>query len=255
METLFSNIDNLVRIAIYQGKIPRYLYKYRGIKETKMILQKGTIYFSTLNQFNDPFEGKAIIKDNYSIKDWESFLQKNSSIPSDLISSEAKKIKENPESINIIADIIQKELSNIGFYCLTKKPDNHLMWTHYSNEHKGCVVEFDLLKCLPIFQMISKVNYSMRFISYNYLRDNTGPYRTITHKSREWEYEEEYRIMSYNKGIIPLPEDAISSIIFGCRTIKRNKTIIKNLAKSSIFHNISFKQAQLNPKSYKIDIV
>ena len=54
-------LSSLVEIAIDEGKIPRYLYKYRKIDETLMILNSGTVYFSTLDQFNDPFEGKLLL--------------------------------------------------------------------------------------------------------------------------------------------------------------------------------------------------
>lgn len=254
MERVFDNTHNLIQLAIEQGKLPRYVYKYRGLKETKMILQRGTIYFSKLSQFNDPFEGKALLDHNYTLQDWIKFFTKNGYSATDARHM-ANDCLNNPNACNIVEEAINHVLDNMGYFCLAKKPDNLLMWSHYTNEHKGCVVEFDLLQCLPIIEKVFAVIYDNNYITYNYLRADDGPLRSIIHKSIDWSYEEEYRIINKEVGVVDIPDNAITSIILGCRMLQRNKTTIKNLVLKSKFNTITLKQAQLNPSSYKLDIV
>lgn len=134
------------------------------------------------------------------------------------------------EGKQIVEKAITGVLSQLGFYCLAKNPDNLLTWAHYTDGLKGCVVEFDIMKCLPMFERIGAVKYDANYPSYNYLIDESGPYMSIFHKSKEWSYESEYRIMNTQKsGVIDLPKEAVSSVIFGCKTSEFDKTSIRNL--------------------------
>lgn len=37
-------------------------------------------------------------------------------------------------------------LNGFAYYCMAKKPDNILMWSHYADSHKGVCFRFDLLQ-------------------------------------------------------------------------------------------------------------
>lgn len=249
-------LSSLVKIAIAEGKIPRYLYKYRKIDETLMILKNGTVYFSTLDQFNDPFEGKAIIDHNYTFNNWNDYLIRHSTPPHEAFNVAYGLTHQNKKKgKQIVEKAITKVLSQLGFYCLAKNPDNLLMWAHYTDSHKGCVVEFDIMKCLPIFERIGAVKYDANYPSYNYLIDESGPYMSIFHKSKEWSYESEYRIMNTQKsGVIDLPKEAVLSVIFGCKTSESDKASIRNLIPISKFPRASTRQVVLNPSQFKLDI-
>lgn len=250
-------ISDLVIRAIDEGKLPKFLYKYRTIESTETILTKGTIWFSKLSEFNDPFEGKAIIQDNYTKDQWYRFLLQNGYNSSDA-SNKARELVTNnrPRARQIVKTAINNQLGKMGFYCLSGIPDNLLMWSHYTDKHKGCVIEFDLKKCLPLFKLIGRVVYDNNYPSYNYLQVQAGPFNTIYHKSKHWEYEDEYRIMDTNKtGTVNLPDEAISTIIFGCNTSSNDKTTIRQLLSQSKFKNVTIKQAIMDPSSYKLNIV
>lgn len=143
---------------------------------------------------------------------------------------------------------------NIGVLCLTTKPDNLLMWSHYAKNHEGIVVEFDITH--PFFnQKIEKEN-SEEICSYRG-RPLKVQYRTdryeakwkhdYTHdpllvKSAEWSYEDEYRMFldidsaenqpiktdnsdpNNERSIVlfNIPPECIKKVFIGCRASEKN---------------------------------
>lgn len=87
-----------------------------------------------------------------------------------------------------------------GVISLTETSDNLLMWSHYANEHKGVVVEFDpnnefftnnyKEEQRPYYGKINRVLYrKQRLKEFNSFVE---PY---FHKSDEWLYEKEHRFL------------------------------------------------------------
>lgn len=67
----------MFRLAIAQGKIPRYLYKYTSVENSLRMINDGTLYFADYHTFNDPFECNAIIDTSNTKAEWQSFLLQN----------------------------------------------------------------------------------------------------------------------------------------------------------------------------------
>ena len=159
-------------------------------------------------------------------------------------------------------------LDKIKIACLTTHNDNTLMWSHYAEKHQGICIEYDINK---IFNekndkiLIKKISYNKKMISYdtfmnkerksinivlidNKTIDNITDLFTI--KSKEWEYEDEYRILFYdeknkntNGTLINLP---IKSICFGVQTSKEDKELVYN-----VVEYINKKNRNKNGKKYK----
>ena len=159
-------------------------------------------------------------------------------------------------------------LDKIKISCLTTHNDNTLMWSHYAEKHQGICIEYDINK---IFNekndkiLIKKISYNKKMISYdtfmnkerksinivlidNKTIDNITDLFTI--KSKEWEYEDEYRILFYdeknkntNGTLINLP---IKSICFGVQTSKEDKELVYN-----VVEYINKKNRNKNGKKYK----
>ena len=172
-------------------------------------------------------------------------------------------IKKN--TYNKLNDYI---LEKIKVACLTTHNDNTLMWSHYADKHQGICVEYDIRKIMNKKNIVIKrINYSNKmnidnfFINYyksilqninietdNYSINNITDLFII--KSREWKYEDEYRILFYdeenknpNGTLINLP---IKSICFGVQTSKEDKELVYNIVNS-----INEKNKNKNTKKYK----
>lgn len=76
----------MLKLAIAQGSIPRYLYKYTTVENCLRIINDGTLYFADYHTFNDPFECKAIIDTKNTEQEWREFLLQNGVFPAEYVS-------------------------------------------------------------------------------------------------------------------------------------------------------------------------
>ena len=179
------------------------LYKYRNIDiNTLNLITEEKVKISNFNYFNDPAD--PIIK-----------LQ----------------IKELPE----IKDMINK----IKICSLSSEYDNFLMWSHYSNEHKGICIAYDISKIKEYNKTIlKKVIYTKKiqiYKPYNHIFENPTlneekNFISLFYlKHKNWKYEKEYRIITYEDyDFINLP---IKAIYFGMNADINHINLVKNFIK------------------------
>lgn len=109
-----------------------------------------------------------------------------------------KKQLNDPIEMPSISDIGEEHFIDTDYrVCSFSKNDNSmLMWSHYTGDHQGIMVEYEFGRGLPTGFGISEVKYTYgqkrqvekdKFIFNQYL---------LT-KNKEWEYEEEVRLISY----------------------------------------------------------
>lgn len=169
-----------------------------------------------------------------------------------------------------------KQIQKAGIFSMSEDPLNELMWAHYGENSNGIAIGFsvennsllnDKDKCL-------KVEYSdelPKFDSDGFITE-TSMYangtnkqkiafhdstlkKSISTKSKLWEYEKEWRYVEPNPGAYPLPSK-ISEIIFGLRT--DNKTQIKyfSLAENlPNFKEIKFYKVRKIVNSNKLELI
>ncbi|PSW79344.1 DUF2971 domain-containing protein [Photobacterium damselae] len=167
---------------------------------------------------NDPFEGAFSVQ---QIKDLDRNL-------TDFYQQNGKQTdKFDDGELDDIAGVIQMDFFDLGIISLTEDYNNPLMWAHYADEHKGCVVEFDFSK--PFFmdsifesngrpsrfgkdylghtyEYPEKVNYRRVMPDFSrkeqFVPEDLSEFhgkkfnRTILYtKSNDWIYEKEQRIV------------------------------------------------------------
>ena len=119
-----------------------------------------------------------------------------------------KQMLEQHDSVATLQNILLPNFSSqIGILSLAERPDNLLMWSHYSGQHTGFVLEFD--EEHPFFKTtssgandkspmtLSKVRYSIgrpERPSIN-LKDFLAFSGWYLVKSEEWKYEREWRMI------------------------------------------------------------
>ena len=147
------------------------LYKYRSVENFKNfvdIILKNRLYAAQYKSLNDPMEGQ------YYYHDGE--LDKN------------------------IRDKIYGEKQRLRLCSLSQTKNNELMWSHYSNGHKG----------VAIGVVIDDSDATIRQIEYN---DNLSLVRNqdyngqtaidiLSHKLGVWNYEKEVRVFVEGKQYI-----------------------------------------------------
>lgn len=246
-----ENYDKLLN-AVEIGNTPRFLYKYMSINRFKQFLSNGKLLFSRYDMLNDPFECISNVRINYSYNEWMDFLY-NANIDIKSAQSESLKLSRDMDYARyVIYNALTTSLSKDGFLCLTHNYDNLLMWAHYADSHTGVCLEFDITMDLDTFYSPLPVKYTQDYPYYDYIYDKGGAVRAILHKSLDWSYEEEYRIIKPGGfGLRKITSDSLTSVIFGCQFDKELFPEISSLVKSASFKP-QYKIMRKSTKEYKL---
>jgi hypothetical protein len=186
--------------------LPKHLYKYEGFNIRSISnLKNNQIWFSVPKDFNDPFEFKFKLK-SFSEEDYryqyERWYRNQEPKGGEKIESLKKKFDEYTKQI--FEGFYENFLNNGGVCCFSEKKDDILMWSHYSDSHKGFCLEFDTN--YEPFSEAKKINYSFDFPTIEPLvilpdnkRHNLSErqeelMKMIATKFKCWEYEKEWRI-------------------------------------------------------------
>lgn len=225
------------------------VFKYRGgdqkiFKRDLLALEHNFFWGAKINDLNDPCEALILSdKIDQQLKALRYIVGKN---------------KENnlQEVKDAFLNLIEKN-KKLGVYSLSKTYKDELLWAHYAYSHFGFCIEFEL--------EILKSGYRNNLLSFDVKYKNEPPEidlrdinsnaqdifnKLIGFKSRRWEFEEEYRIITDFSGEYFYPPDAVKAIYFGVRTTEENKNKIKEVLKG---RGIKFYQITQKEKSYKFE--
>ena len=238
--------------AIEFGGIPRYLYKYTSAENCLRILRDKTLYFPNYKKFNDPFECKSIIDTRITDEEWFRFLTESLHQSRERAIGWIEFIREDPNGLGeqFVGELLNTDYK-YGILCLSSKYDDLLLWAHYANEHKGCCVKLDLMADHELFKWIRKVEYDDKYPVCNYVNNPETSLDVLFHKSKVWEYEDEYRVVSFeNTGVLPVSPAAICAVYLGCRISEDDR---ENVIKSIRLSQTAVYQASTNPEVYRLD--
>ncbi|WP_408583049.1 DUF2971 domain-containing protein [Paraburkholderia tropica] len=112
-------------------------------------------------------------------------------------------------------------LQSFGVACFTRDWNNELFWAHYAKNHTGFCVGFDedvLTSWADVvdFGDIAYINNAQTFkVFFDGERELLR--KVVFHKSINWAYEREFRLLFNRPGAFSLPGGAIREVILGCR--------------------------------------
>src|SRR6266404_4526176 len=105
----------------------------------------------------------------------------------------------------------------VGIFCLTRDPDNQLMWVHYAEQQKGFVIGFHTQSALfkNDGRQLGKVRYNPTPPDFAEMT----PEQACFYKAQQWEYEEEWRCIQMFRADqsrdVSLEEGDIAEVIIG----------------------------------------
>ena len=231
------------------------IYKYRDFTSRSLnMLANNELYFANSGSFNDIFDCRA--RKEFEFKDDEDFVNKwtpleasHQNISIQNARSFVEHIVKNDHSkekyIREKSEMFQKlVLQSFGICSFSEISNDILMWSHYSDSHKGFCIEFNR----------SPENMLAHANPIDYPEDDEFPYINywlgpkneaqldevkiiITTKSKHWKYEKEWRIVNrpqfidehYRGHTVEYSDEMISGIIFGSRMDSKARTTIKNI--------------------------
>lgn len=229
------------------------LYKYRNFSDPffESIIKNSSLYFSSVEQFNDPFDCKLSYRQNYSNKEIsKALLGVKERNPDKFIRLKdmKKKFGKNRDFIELQNNMAKEILVSLGVLSLSKNYNNILMWSHYSESHTGLVFKFTPKNTnneKSCFYHPIKVDYSESYDELSYVNNHQEEIpKLLLTKYKDWAYEEEYRCFGLDfQGEKKFDKDELTGIIFGAKATISNIEKIKKLCYEHDFHHVQFKQA------------
>ena len=261
--------------------LPDKVYKYRSWKNAthKNILLHNEFYLTSPKDINDPFDCR--IPPNFINLTQE---EKNDYI-TQLAISQFKETERKGLNLEKVIKDLEKRLENqetfqkeaekyifdiqdkyYGVLSLSKRWKGILLWSHYSDSHKGFCVGLwtEKLWKTGLFGKAAEVDYDIEFpkIKPKVAKDKMEVINRLfiqTHtKSEDWTYEEEFRFVKVYfpnvpkpfERIVQIPDEVFSEVILGINISDDNKAEIIEICKRK---NIPIYQAKKKDFMFEID--
>lgn len=216
----------------------RVLYKYLDAEGGLKMLENSTLKFTNAIKFNDPFDCHPSLVDY-------------SNIPNKIKGNKAGELL-----VKMYAGTPKRIIDGTWICSLTKRNDNLLMWSYYSN-HEGICIGLNIDKVkkslskhegIPIGcpeievqykNIIEKPDYFRNMDKLDFLRYQIGT------KAKDWEHEEEVRLytrgnrfmnlLNYNKEpyFLTINGECFETLYLGVRIEDNDKNKIVNAARKS----------------------
>lgn len=169
------------------------------------------------------------------------------------------------ESKERFSNEFKNVMSNSLIFCLTEEKDNLLMWAHYADNHTGIVIKFrDVPEKDSPIKLAQKVVYSDKVPTvpiYEIITQETTGRQlreiySLT-KSTQWEYEKEWRIVTFSKNktrefeLLSFAKEEVTDVYLGCRINSENKQKILEIIKTK-YPWAGIYQAHKDTKEFKL---
>jgi hypothetical protein len=256
----------------------KLIYKYLPFSVNSLkLLIKGELWFGIPSNLNDPYEGEFTIKPYNSLPRKtliEFFYEEHIELLNGI--SIEEKLKEVEENNQLFHDDLHRELRKrlkkcYGVTSFSYLNDDILMWSHYSDSHKGFCIEFDkrilhnTLKFPKDWLSFHDIDYKPYLVEAELIieRDKIG-YKNerdiLLRKLNVWKREHEMRIFtifhetSKNRNI-RFDKKSIKGIILGERMSGDDKKTLKEIINNdSAFSNVSFYSASKDFNKLKMQL-
>jgi hypothetical protein len=254
------------------------LYHYERFVAERLsaTLRDQRIYCSNPAGFNDPWDCRPWF-DEEALETPErlervlTFLRKHKSADFDdkiidIEIWEARVRAKRYERVTLntsLSELLRVTVHKRRIYCLTPDPSSTLLWSHYTENHRGICLEFGIDN--PLFQLALEVLYPATYPvwSIDEIEDeHQRAVEMILAKAKPWEYEKEFRIISPHNtdlnvptrvvdGCFELPPGTLKSVIAGCDADY-------DAIKAIVHHHmpdLPVKRAFRSPNNYRLAIV
>ena len=223
------------------------LYKYVSFENLKRILE-GSIRFTQPGAFNDPFEmvPELHVPEGFGCEDVEISFSVTAPRREPIFGALDDDFASDYCSDQNSRRILDSLNRSIGSLCLSKNDSSLLMWSHYADGYSGATVQFD--ETHEFFFGHFEMKYcehrpKIDIASYTD-GDEPIPIAELCVKPKEWEYEEEVRVVrslvdcrsegtanDFPIYVMDVPSDCIEAVILGERMPVRRQREIWDLVK------------------------
>ena len=281
-----ENFDEATPLKLYN--FPKSFFKYRSLTECAIeTIEQNYIWLAEISTLNDPFEcsilfdNDACLREYHASDEFHNFFrlltgQELTKQEIQILTTsqtpflEYKKICANKgipfkqsqeEQLGKVqerwAEIVEETNKNLRICSFSLIKNSLLLWSHYSDEHKGICIEYDFEDTDPIRTFIQPVVYSNKVHKIGIFEEYT-PMQMIGSsliKSKDWEYEQEWRLTIF-KQKDNFPQKMISpnpiAIYLGTRFHLNDNILKEKLYKIAHERKIPIYQMRKDPQEFKL---
>lgn len=173
------------------------------------------------------------------------------------------KIGHPPSDPDAMFSSVGEQLASVGIFSLSTEPDNSLMWAHYTKDHKGLCVGFEIVdgsvlsdreRCLRVHYGDSTPELGDEFqTSLTMSLGPKGSVRSkvnlefsdpslraaISTKGQEWAYEKEWRYVEPIAGEYDWPAPIVE-VTFGVACPPHRREFYIDLARKTVPNEVRF---------------
>ncbi|WP_029935166.1 DUF2971 domain-containing protein [Thiomicrospira pelophila] len=247
-----------------------YRYTPHTNEHRDEVILNAQLWFTKPENFNDPLDSRLDYRQEYSQAEikyfWGGFLQSKPDHPQ-TIDEIMQRWGSNERFVDQQNLIFNQFRSQMGVCCFSVSPYNILMWSHYANNHKGIVYEFEP----DLFLGSTTASFKGHPLKVDYAENNE--YELLSYalvgkpkqeqfvteqltKATDWAYEQEYRFIDLNgNGNKTFKKESLKTIIVGAKTPESEIARIQNLCRQNGFGHVAFKQAKFKTGKFEIELV
>lgn len=248
-----------------------FLYKYCSFNNPNYlssVICDSNLWLSSPQSFNDPFDMKwSYTVDKNPVKRRQRLNEILKTNP-DMAKKTWKQRHHQIQQLMLDAGGMEKRIREssgkhtraAGVCCLSQDPREILMWSHYADQHKGLVLQFDVSANPEVFLQAISVEYSTEYPVIEWTDpEDTALKIGLLRKFKSWSYEQERRIIRPGSAdrLLPFNPSALTGIILGCRfpegQLPKLETILNNRAHKGFSAPIVY-SARQDSHSYKLKI-
>lgn len=245
---------------------PKILYQYRPPEGWAFEnLCRRVLYFNSLENFNDPYDSR-FPPSLYGMTHKQRLVMEAGT--AEMFREQGIGWAPNPDMSDgeyvlrgeqALREHYAEMRKSHGFACFSATNDNLLMWSHYAGHGKGFCLAF-YAQDKPLFgdgaavpiQYRSNLPDASDTVKFYEKRKPGAPLSTVlAHKPKEWEYEQEWRLMRNKQGEYDYNPQTLRAVYFGTETTESTKEIIRTIVKEK-YKSAKLRQGYPSKRRYKV---
>ncbi|MGO9452350.1 MAG: DUF2971 domain-containing protein [Candidatus Binataceae bacterium] len=256
---------------------PECFYRYTTVERAEEILTECKIFYPSAVDFNDPFDCKFRPVSRTSKRDRKRFnreliRERNPRMPRPLVNRLATQASGRAAFQKGAMRLRDRIVRSVGMLCLTEREESVLMWSHYSDKHRGICLQFRGLETLetPPLQVVYSDDYpEVDILEYEPFINGTDSTarakqmemvrRMYLTKAKDWAYEYEWRIVDWaaarrgSRGLHPFDPRMLTGVILGCQIPASDRKKIEGWIAGSKATPVLYNAVQ-SPESFRLEI-
>jgi hypothetical protein len=257
------------------ASLPPRLFKYRPVNDhTQEIFSKQALFFANPTAFNDPVDSGfhifcggernqeviAAVASNAIRKAHPEWRIDQILDAAELTSAKVVADHNEEASRQLGRSLARDYNDKAGVFCLPGTSTDILMWSHYSNCHRGICLEFRTDVKDSIFAKAQPITYSDEYPHLD-LRTivESEPIRSaaawMLTKSSQWSYEREWRVLDYENGpgVRRFPPSCLSAVILGCCISDEERELVLEWSRDSPTP-VRMRKAKKSSTHFRLDV-